>query len=311
MIIQRMPHYIDSDLTQEMARMELEGGQVVVAWYTNQLNSQSVVHSHPYVEIIVPFVGSRVRYSADGNIYDLNPGELIIFPAERFHSGKSNITSKISERLVVQIDTHILAEAMELSGLGNVPWQNDIVILDADAVAAWDFRGLFERMAQTAYMRKSFQQTVQRFELAELLLLISQVIDEHHTTLPSATSTLVAKAVAYLQENYPDPDLTVAQVAKYTYTSREHLSRAFKDYTMESVYSYLTNLRMQHCRRAIASGASIQEACNCSGFSNYTSFLKSFRNLYGITPSEYRNQLRRAVEKGQQMDSQVSDAQKT
>ena len=72
--------------------------------------------------------------------------------------------------------------------------------------------------------------------------------------------------------------------------------RAFKTYTMESVHGYLTNLRMQHCRRAIAAGASVLDACNASGFTNYTSFLKTFRSLYGITPSEYRNQLRRTPE---------------
>lgn len=298
MIIQKMPHYTDSILTQEMARMELEGGQVVVAWYTNQENSQSVVHSHPYYELIVPFTGSSVRYSADGNIYDLRVGEMILFPAEHFHSGKFNITSSVSERLVIQINTDIWKEAWEMSGLGDAHWQKEIIILDADAVATWDLRGLFQRMAQTIYMRKSYQSTVQRSQLVELLLLISQVVDERRTAPPSATSALVAKAVAYLQANYTDPKLTVTQLAKYTYTSREHLSRAFKDYTMESVHGYLTNLRMQNCRRAIASGASVPDACSASGFSNYTSFLKAFHNLYGITPSEYRNQLRNAVERG-------------
>lgn len=75
------------------------------------------------------------------------------------------------------------------------------------------------------------------------------------------------------------------------------MSRAFKTYTMESVHGYLTNLRMQHCRRAIAAGASVLDACNASGFTNYTSFLKTFRSLYGITPSEYRSQLRRTPER--------------
>ena len=48
MIIQKVPHYVDSVLTQEVASAALQGGDVVVAWYTNQVNSQSVVHSHPY-----------------------------------------------------------------------------------------------------------------------------------------------------------------------------------------------------------------------------------------------------------------------
>lgn len=51
MIIQKVPHYVDSVLTQEVASAALQGGDVVVAWYTNQFNSQSVVHSHPYYEL--------------------------------------------------------------------------------------------------------------------------------------------------------------------------------------------------------------------------------------------------------------------
>lgn len=92
--------------------------------------------------------------------------------------------------------------------------------------------------------------------------------------------------------NYTDPQLNVAQLARYTYTSREHLSRVFKEYTLESVHGYLTNLRMQHCRNALAAGMSVLDACSASGFTNYSSFVKSFRALYGITPTEYRAQLR-------------------
>ena len=281
MFVQKVPHIKDQFLTQERASMELESGQIAVGWYTNEQDSQSVVHSHPYYELVLPLVGSNVRYSVDGNIYDINLGEMIIFPARCYHAGRFNITDKISERLIAQISA----------------WLGQLVILDADAVTAWDLRGLFERMAQTAYLHGSTQHMVQRCELVELLLLMDQIVAERRTAPPSATSALVAKAVAFLQANYTDPNLTVGSLAKYTYTSREHLSRAFKTYTMESVHGYLTNLRMQHCRRAIAAGASVLDACNASGFTNYTSFLKTFRSLYGITPSEYRSQLRRTPER--------------
>ena len=90
------------------------------------------------------------------------------------------------------------------------------------------------------------------------------------------------------------PHLTVAQLAKYTYTSREHLSRVFKEYTLESIHGYLTNLRMQHCRNELADGTGVLDACTASGFANYSSFLKSFRALYGTTPAEYRAQLRQS-----------------
>lgn len=293
MIIQKVPHYVDSLLTQEKASSALQGGDVLVAWYTNQLNSQSVVHSHPYYELFLPVSGSSVRYSIGGSVYDLHLGELILFPGEMFHSGKFNITADTSERLVVQIAPDIWDRAWVQSRLTDRLWQGEPVILDADSVIRWDFRGLLERMAQTVYLDEPIRSAVQCCEVTELILLFCHVIHGRRAAPPpSATSLLVAKAVAYLQANYTDPQLNVAQLARYTYTSREHLSRVFKEYTLESVHGYLTNLRMQHCRNALAAGMSVLDACSASGFTNYSSFVKSFRALYGITPTEYRAQLR-------------------
>ena len=293
MLVQKVPHYVDSVLTKEKAASSLQGGDVEVAWYTNQSNSQSVVHSHPYYELILPVSGSSVRYSVGGSVYDLHLGELILFPGEVFHSGKFNITADTSERLVVQISADIWEKALAQSGLTERFGGSEPVILDADAVLQWDLRGLLQRMALAAGLEAPLRQAVEQCEVTELLLLFSHIIHRRHTAPPpSATSLLVAKAVAYLQANYTDPQLTVAQLARYTYTSREHLSRVFKEYTLESVHGYLTNLRMQHCRNAIAAGFSVLDACTASGFTNYSSFLKSFRALYGITPSEYRAALR-------------------
>ena len=104
-----------------------------------------------------------------------------------------------------------------------------------------------------------------------------------------------SRAVAYLQTHYQDPTLTTAQLAQELYASREHLSRAFKECTMESIHNYLTYLRMQHCRKALEEGVSVLNACTESGFPDYSSFLKTFRRLYGITPTEYRAQHRTMV----------------
>lgn len=56
MFVQKVPHIKDQFLTQERASMELESGQIAVGWYTNEQDSQSVVHSHPYYELVLPLV---------------------------------------------------------------------------------------------------------------------------------------------------------------------------------------------------------------------------------------------------------------
>ena len=69
MEIERVTHYVDNVLTQAEARMGLRNTRLLVAWYTNQKNDQSVVHSHPYHELVLPIGGSTVRYSIDGSVY--------------------------------------------------------------------------------------------------------------------------------------------------------------------------------------------------------------------------------------------------
>ena len=160
------------------------------------------------------------------------------------------------------------------------------------ASSTWDLRGLLERMAQIPHIKKECQDTILLCELVELQLFINQLVEEKQIESPSSTSALISDAVEYIRNHYTAPNLTATSLAKYLFTSREHLSRAFKEYTMKSVHDYINDLRMQNCRREIISGCSVLDACTNSGFTNYSSFLKSFRALHGMTPMQYRARMK-------------------
>lgn len=278
--MERVTHYIDNVLTEAQARMGLSNTRLLVTWYTNWENKQSVVHSHPYHELVLPIGGSTVRYSVDGSVYLVHVGELVYFPSQVYHSGNFNI------------DDALWQATRRRANLKNTGWLQQVTVLDSEACRKWDFKGLFIRMAQSLELPGSIRDTVFEAQVAEMMLLITQATGSGQTAAPSSTSVLVARAVAYLQAHYQDPTLTTAQLAQELYASREHLSRAFKECTMESIHNYLTYLRMQHCRKALEEGVSVLNACTESGFPDYSSFLKTFRRLYGITPAEYRTQHR-------------------
>lgn len=257
MEIERVTHYVDNVLTQAEARMGLRNTRLLVAWYTNQKNDQSVVHSHPYHELVLPIGGSTVRYSIDGSVYLVHVGELIYFPAQIYHAGIFNIDNDHSDRLVIQIDDALWQACRRNANLKNAAWMHSITVLDPDVCSKWDFQSLFVRMAQSLELPAQMRDIVFEAQVSEMMLLIT--------------------------------------LAQELYASREHLSRAFKECTMESIHSYLTHLRMQHCRKALEDGVSVLNACTESGFPDYSSFLKTFRRLYGITPAEYRSQNRKKV----------------
>lgn len=296
--LERVTHYIDNILTEAEARMGLSDTRLLVTWYTNKKNEQSVVHSHPYHELVLPIGGSTVRYSVDGSVYMVHVGELIYFPSRIYHSGNFHITDDHSDRLVIQIDDALWQAARRNANLMNVSWMHDVAVLDGDVCKKWDFESLFVRMAQSLYVPGPTRNQIFEAQVMEMQLLITLATGSGQTTAPSSTSVLVGRAVAYLQNHYQDASLTTAQLAQELYASREHLSRAFKECTMESIHGYLTHLRMQHCRKALAEGASVLSACTESGFPDYSSFLKTFRRLYGITPAEYRAQCKQGGRNG-------------
>lgn len=295
MEIERVTHYVDNVLTQAEARMGLRNTRLLVAWYTNQKNDQSVVHSHPYHELVLPIGGSTVRYSIDGSVYLVHVGELIYFPAQIYHAGIFNIDNDHSDRLVIQIDDALWQACRRNANLKNAAWMHSITVLDPDVCNKWDFQSLFVRMAQSQELPAQMRDIVFEAQVSEMMLLITLATGSGQTTAPSSTNVLVQRAVSYLQAHYQDPTLTTVKLAQELYASREHLSRAFKECTMESIHSYLTHLRMQHCRKALEDGVSVLNACTESGFPDYSNFLKTFRRLYGITPAEYRSQNRKKV----------------
>lgn len=288
-----MTPYADQNITQEVANSRLPLDKVVVGWYSNRQVHQSVTHSHPYHEYIF-MVSGKALYHVDGSRYELHPGELMLIPPGTVHTGFYDTY----DRLIIQMDDAFWRETLHAvhtpSAGTDIP--DKLMIFHEGPVHKWGVRSLIERAAVAAGIQNEYdKELMYRSILVELTLIIRQIIVEDGVGRPSATSPLVALITTYLQQHYREPDLTVSDLAKYAYVSREHLSRVFKEYTMQSVYGYLTELRMQSCRRDIADGKRILDACLENGFPNYSSFLKTFHKMYGVTPQEYRAQLRSAM----------------
>ncbi|MBR4631034.1 MAG: helix-turn-helix domain-containing protein [Treponema sp.] len=295
MVIQKITQHYDTQLSKEIARLALNELPVVVSYYTNETNTRSVVHSHSYQEIVYNVSGSNVLYSSEGKQFTLRKGDVIFFPSEQFHSGIFNITDNHSVRLVVQISMDVWKKSSERT---KIEWGDEPFVIESGTVAKWDLRGLFERMAQTAYVAKDSQMMIFESQVLELQLLVDQYLKENTESSFRAKNDIVNRAVKYLQQNYSNPAFSVDELAGNVCVSRAHLSRVFKAYTMESVHEYLTDLRLQKCRQLIAEGHSILDSSIESGFSDYTSFVKTFKKMYGMTPQQFRKNLLEEIKKG-------------
>ena len=294
MAYHRLESVVDQHLTQDMANLQLSRSLVSVGYYVNVQTRSSIAHSHPYYELILVRRGV-CEYLAGGARFLLHPDELLLISPGTVHTMICPADSESYERLILQINAGFMAQVLEMFRLDGrrLP---PLYILRAEEVCRWGLRELFERInASSSVTDTELREQLYRCQIGELMLTVKHIARASKFVAPSASSSLISDVTAYIQEQFRDPELNVAGIAQQFYVSREHLSRTFKSYTSESISHYITDLRMQEFRYGLVTGKSVLNACLESGFSDYSSFVKSFRKLYGITPAEYREQLKSAM----------------
>ncbi|MCI9632308.1 MAG: AraC family transcriptional regulator [Ruminococcus sp.] len=98
--------------------------------------------------------------------------------------------------------------------------------------------------------------------------------------------------IEYINERYKE-DLTLEAVAQFYGLSREHLSRNFKKYMGMTFRDYLDSIRLNYAYNALLNtDFSVLEIALNSGFSDERAFTRCFKKNYGITPAQYRKNIK-------------------
>lgn len=100
-------------------------------------------------------------------------------------------------------------------------------------------------------------------------------------------SPVVKQVLTYIESEYMT-DVSLEDCAQMTGSSYTYLSRAFKQETGMRFVEYLNKKRVDRAKGLlIRKETSMKEIVKLSGFRNYNYFFKVFKELEGITPSEF------------------------
>lgn len=94
---------------------------------------------------------------------------------------------------------------------------------------------------------------------------------------------------AYIEEHFSDSNTCITDAAKSMGISQRRLSEIFREEENTTFVSYLTKFRVEKAKEYILKGdLSVKEVSEMVGITNDTYFYKLFRNVCGMTPSEYK-----------------------
>lgn len=106
--------------------------------------------------------------------------------------------------------------------------------------------------------------------------------------LQSPDERLMERVLAVINANLSNPDLTSEYIAEAVGLSRVHLYRKLKEITNQSARNYIRNIRLAKAAELLSQKKmAVAEVAYKVGFSNPNNFATAFREMYGVSPTEF------------------------
>ncbi len=228
--------------------------------------------------------GGSAEFVVKGRKYILNPGDMIVLPPHSPHV----IVSQGTEPLIQYI-FHFQFYGWDKFGMD---CDEDIFASSVD--------GNEKLMVTSQYLRmyKEFSEKKKGWNM--MLTGLAVVIlttycrnynkTEQSSDKPNKTKSWIhiENAIEYIHLNYKSDQLDNETISKSIGVTANYLTKLFQDYLGFSLHTYVLNLKIEKSKKILAdSQINITEAAIASGFSSIHVFSKSFKNITGMTPSEY------------------------
>lgn len=115
--------------------------------------------------------------------------------------------------------------------------------------------------------------------------LVNDEINEHKANIK------MKKAIEYIKDNYAT-DLNMAVVSNHISMNYSLFSFTFKQYTGTNFVNYLKNIRVGEAKKLLTeTDMKVNEISQAVGYEHEKHFMKTFKSITGLTPSQYRNNL--------------------
>lgn len=246
---------------------------------------------------ILWLLSGNVQYNINGNVYNVQPGDLILLNANEIHS-LHLMSSEPYERFVLQFSPDLLPASSNLD-VALKPFsasQSFHRILPAELIKNSKIPRLFRALNRNSL--KQDECTILDF-VAHIFLILKEL---NHLTFQFAKSVTVApvapsnneailkNCITYINENITQ-NLQISDIANHCHICTSHLHHLFKKEMHTSLHSYIINQKMQLAAIMLRNGISPQETADSLGYSYYSTFARNFISFFNCLPNQYLHQI--------------------
>lgn len=256
---------------------------------TSFRNTQVQLHSHTFFELLYCCNSCGAEYLVGPERYRIQRGDIIFIPPGISH--RPLLPEDMPEpyqRYVLWLSMEFMEQYARLFPYPFTEKQCHVGLLRT-AGTKWEMLGeLFLTGVQEAEIQADGWEAAVMGNTILLLTQIKRATDQRTArSMRAEKPELLDRLMAHIEANYTG-QLNIGDLAKQFYVSNSTVSHLFKEKMGVSFYRYVTQRRLIAAKTHIEKGLPLEETCVRSGFSDYSSFYRAFKQEFGISPRQYR-----------------------
>lgn len=248
-------------------------------------------HMHSHLEIFY-YVEGEGFFEFENHIHPVKSGTLVIVNSNTEHIQYPKDSGKTITSFILSIDKlniyGLPANCLSLDGVSFVQFENHDNSI---------YRIL--NMMHEELEAKSPDYYTKVIALLYELLVDTQRLFKNITQPrnQAPTPSIIYNIKNYIDSHFMD-DLTLEDLAKRTYLHKNYFLKQFKKYFKQSPMQYMMTVRLEHAKLLLTkTELSISEIALSLQFSNFSYFSEIFKKHFGVTPTDFRRQIKHNITK--------------
>lgn len=237
-------------------------------------------HWHESVEFLYCLKGT-LELLLEGERKTLEHNQVILINQGVIHQTYSKVENEV---IVLQIPQRFIYEAISMK----TSYHFELKDKNQEKV-----KMILRDMIKLDLSENQYEFLMMNSYLLELLYILANdcLIIDHRELAFDKSRRRAQEIMEYCQQHYQEK-ITLSDIAEQFYISVPHLARLFKEFTGTSCLHYLNTIRLEHAyKQLVYTDISITEIAEQNGFCNHKAFVKSFKEVYNVTPNEYRKSI--------------------
>ena len=256
---------------------------------SNSIIVNEDIHIHDCFEIFFCTRGYGNVF-VDEKVYELNAGDVFVINQYEAHKVSPNIDSEF-ERYAFQIHPSFLyyysTPESDLAYCFNMRTQTISHKITLNTTSKEKLMKLFEKLNTVHDWGDDILKTTTVLEIVTFVndkFLKQNKYYSYRSSLENQTITI---AIDYINKNFHMP-LSLEIVSKKSFVSVNELCRLFKKHLGTTVSKYIASKRISEAKKMLKNGLSVTQTAEKCGFSDYTTFIRTFSRITGIAPGKYK-----------------------